>query len=76
MVSTSCLGPVLSFLNCHRGLDSRVRSLNAQLARKHQRYAQIELKGSLAGKRFKKQLQEKAALPGEFTTLPVSVIEE
>ncbi len=60
---------------CHRELDSRVRSLNAQLARRHRRYAQIELKGSLAGKRFKKQLQEKAALPEEIQDLQKEIDE-
>ena len=60
---------------CHRELDSRVRSLNAKLARRHRRYAQLELKGSLAGKRFKKQLQEKAALPEEIQDLQKEIDE-
>ena len=60
---------------CHRELDSRVRSLNAKLASRHRRYAQLELKGSLAGKRFKKQLQEKAALPEEIQDLQKEIDE-
>lgn len=57
----------------HRELDSQVRSLSAKLARKQQEFARLELKGGIAGKRFRKRLRRKAELRGQIEAMQQEV---